>query len=738
MKKKLFLFMLIIIVSAVPVRAKSTEDIYKPVTETIEEDISSEGVPYEMDGKFVLPTTYNARSLGMTTSVKDQGDMPFCLTYARIAALETALIKSGYENSSVDLSEVHMLYERWIASGSKKSFGQWCKYSGTETLGLESSFDNSFQLRDFPVYESQMSMGSFSEDYIPDVSNIASSPYEIKKIYLYKQDTDAEQSEMIRATKEGIYRYGSVAANLSYVPDTEDDEAYRFWGNGQDYTYYLPEKVSSSVGHVIQIVGWDDEYPKDNFTIKPPANGAFLCKNSWGNVGGSSGYFWMSYYSKVRIIWEGFEVAMKGTTARGIEAENGEITLYAGQTSDHVKVKMIPETAVSEEWYIDIPANDEYLMVNADQSITCKKFQKPASNIGDPTVCIRTVKIKSKNKALNFSTQIQIKMLANTIKNEGMVYIPDIGKADISKGISVYPVSEQKTEIKYQGNSGVTIEEECMAKPVSYGQTSVRAGLDGQSVNIPCCVYCTGFELGGDIENNGSVNAVLNPKFRLDGNTDQLKDLIIYTSSDENVAKVEGQFIYFTGNGKALITGKLLDEKLTNGVELTDSFTVTVGGLEGGMEDMGESVSVPSYDPSYDQIQDYSVPIQTDPVIDTAMPDSVLVSCEVEIPKADISYQKKAGINEKAPGKVKILSKKVLSGGKVSLKWERVPSAKRYEIQISPNKSFSKAKSFYSKKEKKTIKGLADGGKYYIRIRAIGKRKYGKWSKKKSIRVDEY
>ena len=160
---------------------------------------------------------------------------------------------------------------------------------------------------------------------------------------------------------------------------------------------------------------------------------------------------------------------------------------------------------------------------------------------------------------------------------------------------------------------------------------------------------------------------------------------------------------------------------------------VTVRGLEDGREDTGESVNDSSYDPSYDQIPDYSASIQTVPVIDTAISDPVPMSCEVEIPKADTSYQKKAVINEKAPRKVKILSKKVLSGEKISLKWKRVSGAKRYEIQISPNKSFSKAKSFYTNKEKKTIKGLAGGGKYYIRIRAIGKSRYGKWSKK--IRV---
>ncbi len=73
--------------------------------------------------------------------------------------------------------------------------------------------------------------------------------------------------------------------------------------------------------HAALILGWDDAYPASAFQSassgQPPADGAWLCKNSWGNddlfssLGGeedathwglrdgngqSSGYFWLSYY----------------------------------------------------------------------------------------------------------------------------------------------------------------------------------------------------------------------------------------------------------------------------------------------------------------------------------------------------------------------------------------------------------------------------------------------------------
>lgn len=44
------------------------------------------------------------------------------------------------------------------------------------------------------------------------------------------------------------------------------------------------------------IVGWDDNYPKENFKIQPKKkNGAFICKNSFGTDFGEEGYFYIAY-----------------------------------------------------------------------------------------------------------------------------------------------------------------------------------------------------------------------------------------------------------------------------------------------------------------------------------------------------------------------------------------------------------------------------------------------------------
>lgn len=101
----------------------------------------------------------------------------------------------------------------------------------------------------------------------------------------------------------------------------------------------------------------------------------------------------------------------------------------------------------------------------------------------------------------------------------------------------------------------------------------------------------------------------------------------------------------------------------------------------------------------------------------------------------------------KRPSRVKKLT--VKKKGKVYLaKWKVNPKAQKvkfYQIKYSTNKKFKKAKTKvisakkYNKVKKYKLKKLKKGKKYFVKVRAcrvVGKVKiYGKWSKRKSIRV---
>lgn len=63
-------------------------------------------------------------------------------------------------------------------------------------------------------------------------------------------------------------------------------------------TYYCPggEGYIIDGSYASTLVGWDDEFPKENFNVTPQGDGAFIFKSSWGTGYGKEGYFSISYY----------------------------------------------------------------------------------------------------------------------------------------------------------------------------------------------------------------------------------------------------------------------------------------------------------------------------------------------------------------------------------------------------------------------------------------------------------
>ena len=52
--------------------------------------------------------------------------------------------------------------------------------------------------------------------------------------------------------------------------------------------------------HDVVIIGWDDSYSKDNFSVDLEGDGAFICQNSWGSEFGDGGIFYI--LTMIRIL----------------------------------------------------------------------------------------------------------------------------------------------------------------------------------------------------------------------------------------------------------------------------------------------------------------------------------------------------------------------------------------------------------------------------------------------------
>ena len=63
--------------------------------------------------------------------------------------------------------------------------------------------------------------------------------------------------------------------------------------NEETYAYSYP--IVEAANHDILIIGWDDDYPAENFKNGVTQDGAFICQNSWGTKFADNGVFYVSY-----------------------------------------------------------------------------------------------------------------------------------------------------------------------------------------------------------------------------------------------------------------------------------------------------------------------------------------------------------------------------------------------------------------------------------------------------------
>ena len=150
----------------------------------------------------------------------------------------------------------------------------------------------------------------------------------------------------VEQVKEAVYNYGAVAINY-YVALPKSPEEMKVVWNQEHGAYYTSGQ--NSMNHGVAIVGWDDNFSKENFgTVKPPENGAFLIKNSYGDAASPSlpydymnaipngeggkdyGYFWISYYDQSLSVPISYEMDVD---ADGFDYEHVEQYDYVGISS---------------------------------------------------------------------------------------------------------------------------------------------------------------------------------------------------------------------------------------------------------------------------------------------------------------------------------------------------------------------------------------------------------------------
>lgn len=256
-----------------------------------------------------LPDLYTAEH----TRVKTQKNTGICWTFGAMASLESVMMTAGRASSSINLSERQLAY--FTFHGQNKDSDK-SKYAGNDSF-LNQSGESDYTIggsRWFSVPTLARWYGAVDESVLPFSQIWAADPSEkyqtesyihLKNaLYLPEINQENENDESIhsdagvQAVKRAVYEKGGVSAG--YYTGNTYSGYYRFGSkNGSSRTttsyYYNGDRYAD---HEITIVGWDDNYSKDNFSVTPPGNGAFLVKNSWDVDWGDSGYFYISYHDK--------------------------------------------------------------------------------------------------------------------------------------------------------------------------------------------------------------------------------------------------------------------------------------------------------------------------------------------------------------------------------------------------------------------------------------------------------
>ena len=241
-----------------------------------------------------LPSYYRNTNL---TPVKNQASAGCCWAFATIGAMETNLIKQGYHADQLDFSEAHMAY-------FSKNIRDNINNDGDESIGTMAYMVGGNEL----IALAAMAKGSgvVSECVMPYdeyTKNLKESPeYEAKAVDEDKRflcEAGIESFKLINpantsAIKQAIMQYGSVI-NTYHAPETKEESS--LYHNTPNAAYHCPALENINANHATLIVGWDDNFSKENFNeeCRPQNDGAWIVRNSWGETYGEGGYFYLSY-----------------------------------------------------------------------------------------------------------------------------------------------------------------------------------------------------------------------------------------------------------------------------------------------------------------------------------------------------------------------------------------------------------------------------------------------------------
>ncbi len=226
------------------------------------------------------PPSFDLRTLGYVTSVKDQGQCSDCWSFATIASAESNALMSGA--GSFDFSANHQNvrhgfdYAPCGDGNAEIATAYQTRWDNTDTNSMAAGL----------VFEAD---DPYTETAGTSIAGLLPRVHVQEVLALPDRASGADNDNY----KFALQNYGAVEIAMYMASGVSGNSGSGPWNPSTNSYYY---KGVALANHAVALVGWDDNYSAANFNSTPPGGGAFIVKNQWGTSWGDKGYFYISYY----------------------------------------------------------------------------------------------------------------------------------------------------------------------------------------------------------------------------------------------------------------------------------------------------------------------------------------------------------------------------------------------------------------------------------------------------------